>query len=172
MGCHQRGAKAVDGRLDHHVGKGHQRILKACGQANLQHLPNGCGVRTYLPQRNPVFRICSGQVVHNTNAGCCLADYSGEGCSLHAHTQHCHQQDIKYSVCQGGNRQILKGLVGLPHRVEDSGGKIVEYRKQTAGKIYPHILYRLRMYLLRGSHESENRTRQRYTQDCNQGACH
>ncbi len=75
---HDRGAKGIDGRLDHHVGQAEHGALQTGGQADLDDLQHGFLVEAQMPQIKVHGTLFPDQQHRDHNGGYRLAEDGGQ----------------------------------------------------------------------------------------------
>ena len=158
---HRNRAETVDAGLDDDIGKGDDDVLDPGGQANLDNLRKEMVIEPDIPYLHMVYILASRQEQHDEDTGNQLADVRRQSRSHNPHLKRHHEQKIQEDIGDRGDHQVQQGSFGIPHRIEDSGGHVVDDRKKDAAEIHLKISDRLIKYLSRRTHGPQNHRSQK-----------
>ena len=164
VGCksrHGNRAETIDAGLDDDIGKRDDDILDSGGEANLDDLGKQMVIKSDIPDLHMVYILAPRQKQHDKDAGNQLADIRRQGCSHDAHLKRHHEQKVQKDIGDRGDHQVQQGSFGISHRIEDSGGHVVDHGKKNSSEIYLKISDCLSEHLRRRPHGPEDHRSQK-----------
>ena len=132
VGCgrvsgHDRGAKGIDSRLDHHVGQAEHGALQTGGQADLDDLQQGFLVEAQMPQVKVHGTLFLDQQHRDHNGGYRLAEDGGQRNTRHAHLEHDDEQQVQHHIDDTCHRQTDQRAAGVAHGTQQGGVEVVQH---------------------------------------------
>ena len=139
VACHHGLAKAVDGGLQQHIGKGEGNVANAGGNAHRQHLSHMKRVKLQLlqPQLVLSLRVIQNDKVYHRIDG--LGSHSGQGNTLHTHAENENKQGIQQHICQTAENVQHHGKAGIAVTVENIGHKGAKHPGWAAQQTNEHV---------------------------------
>ena len=156
-------AKAVDIGLHHHVGNGDDAVLHAGGDTVAEDLQETFLVKADLADTDPVRRVDTDDMQKAQQRADTLRNGSGNGGRADAKAQHSHKEHIQNDIDEGGEDQIIKGVLAVANSMENTYKNVVHDCKERAPEVVTKILDGLGKYLCRRSHPAQDGRRKRNT---------